>query len=64
MISVSGPWGVQPFQGESAEQEGMKVFVARELATPLEMPPSDVPRAIGTPRFIFRPKGEDASAPA
>jgi len=55
----------QPADGDQvAEQEGMKVFVAQELATPLEDAAIDVTKANGTPQLIFRPKGEDASAPA
>ena len=55
----------QPADGDQvAEQEGMKVFVAQELATPLEDAAIDVTKANGKPQLIFRPKGEDASAPA
>ncbi|HEX7172126.1 MAG TPA: hypothetical protein VF365_05895 [Candidatus Limnocylindria bacterium] len=55
----------QPASGDQvAEQEGMKVFVAQELAAPLEDAAIDVTQANGTPQLIFRPKGEDASAPA
>lgn len=55
----------QPAPGdEVAEQEGMKVFVAQELAAPLDDAAIDVTRANGTPQLIFRPKGEDGDTVA
>jgi Fe-S cluster assembly iron-binding protein IscA len=55
----------QPAAGDQvAEQEGMKVFVAQELASPLEDAAIDVTRENGTPQLVFRPKGENGTAPA
>ncbi len=50
----------QPAAGDQvAEQEGMKVFVAQELAAPLEDAAIDVTKENGTPQLVFRPKGQD-----
>jgi len=55
----------QPAAGDQvAEQEGMKVFVAQELAAPLEDAAIDVTKENGTPQLMFRPKGETGAAPA
>jgi Fe-S cluster assembly iron-binding protein IscA len=55
----------QPAAGDQvAEQEGMKVFVAQELASPLEDAAIDVTQENGTPQLVFRPKGENGTAPA
>jgi iron-sulfur cluster assembly protein len=55
----------RPADGDQvAEQEGMKVFVAQELASPLEDAAIDVTRENGTPQLVFRPKGENGIAPA
>lgn len=49
----------QPAAGDQVgEQEGLKVFVAPELAAPLEDAAIDVTREDGTPRLVFRPKDE------
>jgi Fe-S cluster assembly iron-binding protein IscA len=54
----------QPAAGDQvAEQEGMRVFVAKELATPLEDAAIDVTKENGAPQLVFRPKGETTSAP-
>jgi Fe-S cluster assembly iron-binding protein IscA len=51
----------QPAAGDQvAEQDGMKVFVAQELAAPLEDAAIDVAEQDGGARLIFRPKGEAA----
>ena len=42
----------------------MKVFVAQELAAPLEDAAIDVTSENGTPQLMFRPKGESGSWPA
>jgi Fe-S cluster assembly iron-binding protein IscA len=39
-----------------AEQDGMKVFVAQELAAPLEDAAIDVTEENGASRLVFRPK--------
>ena len=55
----------QPAAGDQvAEQDGMKVFVAQELAAPLEDAAIDVAEQDGASRLIFRPKGEPAAPPA
>jgi len=42
----------------------MKVFVAQELAAPLEDAAIDVTSENGTWPLVFRPKGENGAAPA
>lgn len=55
----------QPAEGDQvAEQEGMKVFVAQELAAPLEDAAIDVTQQDGDSRLIFRPKHAEAAPPA
>ena len=55
----------QPAAGDQvAEQDGMKVFVAQELAAPLEDAAIDVAEQDGASRLIFRPKGDSAAPPA
>ena len=55
----------QPAEGDQvAEQEGMKVFVAQELAAPLEDAAIDVTQQDGDSRLIFRPKDAEAAPPA
>lgn len=55
----------QPAEGDQvAEQEGMKVFVAQELAAPLEDAAIDVTQQDGDSRLIFRPKDTEAAPPA
>lgn len=46
-----------------AEQDGMKVFVAQELAAPLEDAAIDVAQQDGASQLVFRPKGEATAAP-
>ena len=40
------------------EQDGLRVFVAPELAAPLEDAAIDVTADDGAPRLVFRPQGE------
>jgi Fe-S cluster assembly iron-binding protein IscA len=48
-----------PLEGDQVtEQDGLRVFVAPELAAPLEDAAIDVAGDNGTPRLIFRPQGE------
>jgi Fe-S cluster assembly iron-binding protein IscA len=55
----------QPAEGDQvAEQEGIKVFVAQELAAPLEDAAIDVTQQDGDSRLIFRPKDAEAAPPA
>ncbi len=50
-----------PAQGDQVtEQDGLKVFVAPELATPLEDAAIDVTKADdGAERLVFRPQAEE-----
>ena len=50
-----------PAQGDQVtEQEGLKVFVAPEVAAPLEDAAIDVtPADDGAQRLVFRPQGEE-----
>ena len=48
-----------PAEGDQVtEQDGLKVFVAPELATPLEDAAIDVAGDDGATKLIFRPQGE------
>lgn len=48
-----------PADGDQVtEQDGLRVFVAPELATPLEAAAIDVTAEEGTERLVFRPQGE------
>lgn len=54
----------QPATGDQvAETDGLKVFVAQELAAPLEDAAIDVAQEDGASKLIFRPKGETAAPP-
>lgn len=48
-----------PLEGDQVtEQDGLRVFVAPELAAPLEDAAIDVTGDNGTPRLVFRPQSE------
>ncbi len=48
-----------PAEGDQVtEQDGLRVFVAPELATPLEAAAIDVTAEEGAERLVFRPQGE------
>jgi Fe-S cluster assembly iron-binding protein IscA len=48
-----------PLEGDQVtEQDGLRVFVAPELAAPLEDAAIDIAGDNGAPRLIFRPQGE------
>lgn len=47
---------------EVTEQDGMRVFVARELVVPLEDAAIDVTGGDGAARLVFRPKSEGTGA--
>jgi Fe-S cluster assembly iron-binding protein IscA len=48
-----------PLEGDQVtEHDGLRVFVAPELAAPLEDAAIDVTGDNGTPRLLFRPQGE------
>lgn len=48
-----------PADGDQVtEQDGLRVFVAPELATPLEAAAIDVTAEEGAERLVFRPQGE------
>jgi len=51
-----------PHEGDHVtEQDGLRVFVAPELAAPLEDAAIDIAGDNGTPRIVFRPQGELAN---
>ena len=51
-----------PAEGDQVtEQDGLKVFVAPELAAPLEDAAIDVAQDDGTSRLVFRPQDQEAS---
>lgn len=47
---------------EVTEQDGLKVFVAPELATPLQDAAIDVTEENGDSRLVFRPQGQENGA--
>jgi iron-sulfur cluster assembly protein len=50
-----------PAEGDQVtEQDGLKVFVAPELAAPLEDAAIDVAQDDGASRLVFRPQDQDA----
>ena len=54
-----------PAEGdEVTEQDGMRVFVARELAAPLQDAAIDVTGDNGATRLVFRPKEDDEGGAA
>ena len=56
----------EPVQGDQVtEQDGIRVFVAQELATPLEDTAIDItPSSNGASKLVFRPKDVDEATPA
>ena len=64
-VTIGLGFAEQPAAGDQVtEQDGMKVFVAPELAAPLEDAAIDVTDEDGAARLMFRPKGENGAAPA
>lgn len=54
-----------PTEGDQVtEQDGLKVFVAPELATPLQDAAIDVAQDNGAARLIFRPQEEEEAPQA
>jgi Fe-S cluster assembly iron-binding protein IscA len=45
------------------EKDGLRVFVAQELATPLQDAAIDVTQEDGAERLVFRPQGGDSQQP-
>lgn len=53
-----------PAEGDQiSEQDGLKVFVAPELAAPLEDAAIDVAQENGAARLVFRPQQEEQQSP-
>ncbi len=63
-ITIGLGFAESPAQGDQVtEQEGMKVFIAPELAAPLEDAAIDVTKADdGASRLVFRPQSEAPQA--
>ena len=58
-ITVALGFTDAPADGDQVtEQDGMRVFVAPELAAPLEDAAIDVTAEDGSPHLVFRPQGE------
>jgi Fe-S cluster assembly iron-binding protein IscA len=58
-VTIGLGFAEQPAAGDQVtEQDGMKVFVAPELAAPLEDAAIDVTQEDGAARLVFRPQGE------
>ena len=57
-VTIGLGFAEQPAAGDQVtEQDGMKVFVAPELAAPLEDAAIDVTQEDGAARLVFRPQG-------
>lgn len=64
-VTIGLGFAETPAAGDQVtEQDGMKVFVAQELAAPLEDAAIDVAQENGASRLVFRPKGEEQETPA
>jgi Fe-S cluster assembly iron-binding protein IscA len=58
-VTIGLGFAEQPAAGDQVtEQDGMKVFVAPELAAPLEDAAIDVTQEDGAAQLVFRPQGE------
>ena len=58
-ITVALGFTDAPADGDQVtEQDGLRVFVAPELAAPLEDAAIDVTADDGSPHLVFRPQGE------
>jgi Fe-S cluster assembly iron-binding protein IscA len=61
-VTIGLGFAEQPAAGDQVtEQDGMKVFVAPELAAPLEDAAIDVTQEDGAARLVFRPQGETSA---
>ena len=62
-VSIGLGFTDSPVEGDQiTEREGLRVFVAPELAEPLENAEIDVAGDGGTPRIVFRPQGQLAAS--
>lgn len=60
-VTIAIAFAEEPVQGDQVtEAEGLQVFVASELAGPLEDTAIDVTDANGDSRLVFRPQSETA----
>ncbi len=58
-VSIGLGFTDTPLEGDHVtEQDGLRVFVAPELAQPLDDAQIDVAGEGGTPRIVFRPQGQ------
>lgn len=58
-VTVGLGFTESPADGDQVtEQDGLRVFVAPELATPLDAAAIDVTEEEGAERLVFRPQGE------
>lgn len=58
-VSIGLGFTDTPLDGDQVtEQDGLRVFVAPELAEPLDDAEIDVAGENGTPRIVFRPQGQ------
>ena len=58
-VSIGLGFTDAPVDGDQvSEQDGLRVFVASELAEPLGDAEIDVAGENGTPRIVFRPQGQ------
>ncbi len=59
-VTIGLGFAEAPAQGDHVtDADGLKVFVASELAAPLDETAIDVTEANGASRLVFRPQGED-----
>ncbi len=58
-ITIGLGFTEEPADGDQVtEQDGLRVFVAPELATPLDSATIDVTQEEGAERLVFRPQSE------
>lgn len=61
-VTIGLGFADSPAEGDQVtEQDGLKVFVAPELAAPLEDAAIDVAQDNGASRLVFRPQDEETS---
>ena len=61
-VTIGLGFAEAPAQGDQVtDADGLKVFVASELAAPLDETAIDVTEANGASRLVFRPQDEEAA---
>jgi Fe-S cluster assembly iron-binding protein IscA len=61
-VSIGLGFAEEPFPGDQvSEQEGMRLFIAKEVAEPLSSTTIDASKDDGEPRLLLRPSGEQGA---